>query len=190
MAYKPDLLTPEEIRISFGLGFNTRLVERTVFVENPDGSRSAPLLLKVLPRKPQREEPETELVENSDEAANEDEGTAEPAEEVAGPTLLELQPAEVVEASRFSLLLIGEGFTEGAEVVVSANARAGSYRTPEYAEVAFAAEYLGDTLLEVSFDRGFYHEPAAREVFVRNPNGGESNRLLLTVSRIGKRNER
>ena len=190
MAYRPASLTPEEIRVSFGLGFNLRLSERSLFVENPDGSRSEPLVLRVLARRPQSEEPEPEPEAETVESGEEVEETAEPAETVAGPTLLELQPAEVVEASKFSLLLIGEGFVEGAEVVVSANTNAGSYRTPEYGEVAFTAEYLGETLLEVSFDRGFYHEPATREVFVRNPDGGESARLLLAVSRIGKRNER
>jgi len=186
VVFKPFSVLSGEIKVRFRLGLNQKLTQREIFVENPDGSRSDSIVITVRRRTRQSEDAgeETEVtsVSGSDELSSSDEASAAPA-----PRLLELQPAEVETVTRFSLLVIGEGFQRGAKLVVQANINAGTFKAPVYEPLAFDVEYLGESLLEISFDRGFYFDPPTREVFVRNPDGSESNRLSLAVKPITKR---
>lgn len=202
MKHAPSFVSENELKIGFKFGLGLKPRERSIYVKNPDGERSNKVKLTVVPpHEPLvKEEPVSDETgaetpkENTDTKPDDDAGSteekgddaenteaAENAVEIVPPQIKEIQPLKADAGIRFSLVVLGEGFQEGAVVMVMANVKAGTYFKPKYEFQEFSAEFLGDTILEVTFDRGFYHDPSSRELYVVNPDGGESNKVALTV---------
>jgi hypothetical protein len=208
LKFETVYISAEELQIEFGFGLGLRPQSRAVYVQNPDGAKSKALELTVVPPGVPLEEsddkPETAESGNKDEEqpdAEEKPKTGGEAEavpdgepkpestetaEVPRPRITGIQPAEVSAGVRFSLVILGEDFKDGAVLKIQANSKAGSYFPPSYDYREFEAEFLGESILEVTFDRGFYHDPPDRDLYVVNPDGGESNKVSLAVVPPGR----
>lgn len=196
LKFQPAFISSGELQVDLSVGLGLQPLHRSVFVKNPDGQTSEALTLDmVLPRVSPADAPPAAVPR---ERADQDAGETAPSRSAgpAGeketssppqgdqdplPRIDTIQPDDVEAGLRFSLLVIGNGFKAGAKVMVLANTGAGGYRAPTYSFRPFEAELLGDTMLEIPFDRGFYPEPRQRELYVVNPDGKMSNRVVLTV---------
>lgn len=175
MSYQPELLSPERCTVELPLGFGPRPPIRDVVIETRNGARSHALPLTI-------REMVTEPLD-ADAPESESGGVPIQIEDVVsgGPALREIRPATAPAGRAFRLELLGGGFAEGAHVEVVVNVHAGSSKLPEYRPQSFRATRLGEDLLEVSFERGFYPVPGARDLRVVNPDGTRSETRSLRI---------
>jgi hypothetical protein len=172
--YEPDSLTSERITLRLSIGFGLRPKTRDLYVETEDGCRSNLVQIQMVPKGSLAEE---EATTDSEQVAD----LLEASEQLLLPVIHQLQPDRILLAQPLSLLIIGEGFVEGAEVWIMVNNNIATAKAPVYRFMSFACEYLADTLLQVDLAKGFYSDPQQRELYVVNPDGGKSNRLAFTI---------
>lgn len=176
VAYRATGVESERIELSLPLGFPRSPVERRIFVRNPDGSQSTARVLTIRTPEPSDSSSASAVTETSDPVS------AAPDVDADRPVVTSIWPQPLPAGQARAIEVIGRGFEEGAEVLVSANVHAGSRRLPEYELRAFSAQLIDEQTLEVRFDRGFFHTPAVRELVVINPDGGRSQPALLRLS--------
>jgi hypothetical protein len=173
---KSELTGSEEIRVELTAGYGPHPAERQLEVDCGHGRRSAPIRIRIGAE--QAPVPEEVPPDDADQGDEIFETSAGEPPRVAG-----LDPATVAVGQPLTLTVTGEGFRDGAQVEVFANAHAGSSVPPVYRMVAFEAEFASDTVLLVDFDRGFAPSPRLRQVVVVNPDGTASAPLYLEIQR-------
>ena len=93
----------------------------------------------------------------------------------AQPVLLEVRPAEIEPQRPAVLELVGSGFVTGTEVRIE-TARPGRF-------LPYRPDELSESRCTVRLPLGFGATPERRAVFVRTPDGAESERLTLRIVR-------
>lgn len=171
LPYSPEESTSSSITLELKTGFALKPRQRTLYVADGKGGESNRVVLNIVPKG-------SLTTEDAEPVADE---SREPDDAFAPPVLSELQPARVLMAQPFELLCLGEGFQPGARVEVESNVNVGTSKPPEYRLTGFEAEFLAETLLLITFDRGFAPEPRQRKIVVVNSDGGRSQTRTLTI---------
>jgi hypothetical protein len=190
LRYRPREITDDRCVVSLSSGFPSRPSEVSVFVENPDGSRSETLSFSV---EPKNSDPIGDSGQNQLEpSSSSDPGSLEasgPASDQLPPTIREIRPSGIPAGRPLILEIFGSGFEENSSVLVTANLHAGSSRLPEYALRAFPSYFIDAELIEVEFDLGFYPIPGVRDVIVENASGGRSEPAILEILQNSRKQE-
>ncbi|MDH5745137.1 MAG: hypothetical protein OEZ52_16470, partial [Candidatus Aminicenantes bacterium] len=102
-------------------------------------------------------------------------------DETAEPSISRIEPSSVAEGEPFVLKIFGSGFQLGTKVLIEVNVNAGTDLEPEFAFMEFECVYIDSSQIQVSFDRGFGADPDKRNIYVQNPNGLQSDTVVLKI---------
>jgi len=92
-----------------------------------------------------------------------------------------ISPSSVSEGQAFVLKVYGSGFQLGTKVYIEVNVNAGTELEPEYGFMEFDCVFIESSQIQISFDRGFGVDPKERKIYVQNPDGRQSNTVVLKI---------
>ncbi len=92
-----------------------------------------------------------------------------------------ISPSSVSEGQAFVLKVYGSGFQLGTKVYIEVNVNAGTELEPEYGFMEFDCVFIESSQIQISFDRGFGVDPKERKIYVQNPDGQQSNTVVLKI---------
>jgi len=96
-------------------------------------------------------------------------------------TVSSINPSSVSEGQAFVLKVYGSGFQLGTKVYIEVNVNAGTELEPEYGFMEFDCIFIESSQIQISFDRGFGADPKERKIYVQNPDGRQSNTVVLRI---------